>query len=315
MIGSGLQRAARWLVRPQTYLLTVEPAIADLQFEARRSTVACVRAYVGVWRALAAAVAQDVTTETGQGLAALARPVPLRHGAYAFVSASLLLLFPIGSGPPDFGPSWWALLLFFPSTVPIAMLPALTLAVRAAAQQTRAMRGFLTIAALAAMLLFVGIDQGVTRTNQVFREASARAAGIQQVPRGARAMTVSELLAFSSAPQTIADRPVGLLRAHAMRRHFVREAHARIALSAVAFAYVLLGVALASVRLRRAWIVLIAFFAAHSQVLMLPRFVDPHGPVGAMVLAVWLAPATMTAIAALVLRRQSRARTPAATAR
>jgi hypothetical protein len=60
MIGDRLQQIARHLVREETYARIVTPAIADLQYEARSCRCLCVSAYAGAWRALIAAMAQEV---------------------------------------------------------------------------------------------------------------------------------------------------------------------------------------------------------------------------------------------------------------
>jgi len=75
MIGRSLEQICRAVVRPETFEITVAPAIADLQHEARLGTWARVRGYVSVWRVLCIAIALEI----GGDCAATLRAACLRE--------------------------------------------------------------------------------------------------------------------------------------------------------------------------------------------------------------------------------------------
>jgi hypothetical protein len=85
MIGDGLHRLARGMLRPETCRTIVEPAIADLQHEAPQGHFWRARAYVAVYRAVAAAVLAEIAgdcaaTVRQASLGSMALPVAATAG-------------------------------------------------------------------------------------------------------------------------------------------------------------------------------------------------------------------------------------------
>jgi hypothetical protein len=97
MVGESLNRLARRIVREETHSAIVEPAIADLQFESPRRGWTRTRAYIGVWRALAAAAASEISADCW---------IALRTGhPAAAIGASLLML--LGTTLPQIALITW----------------------------------------------------------------------------------------------------------------------------------------------------------------------------------------------------------------
>jgi hypothetical protein len=137
MIGDRLHRIAQGVLREDTCTRIVVPAIADLQHEASRGSCWRVRGYVAVWRALAAALVDDSAADTSAAMSAMTAATAMRPalGTAAIVSALFMLPY-VWNLDALHGPAWVVLPLLAVSVVPLATLPALTVAARQAARRT-----------------------------------------------------------------------------------------------------------------------------------------------------------------------------------
>jgi hypothetical protein len=298
MSGERLHRFARHLVREDTYRLMVAPAIADLCFEAPRGRMARMQAYVPVGRALASAFADDLTVDASAALTAMTAPPAMRRGLCAlavFTIAGLLNFFRVF---PIVGPRSVLILYLLPSAITLAALPALTIAAHEAAGRVHTTRGFLALGIGIAALMFVSIDQGVTRTNMMFREVESRARGLQGPTPGPREMSVVELL-------RVADRGGTAGSAHA--NAFRREPHFRVAAALSCIPYLLFGLALVHLRLQTAAPIVFVIVVAHIELLDLIPSISRHIPLMTHA-AAWLPLIVLSATAIAAHRSSARER-------
>jgi hypothetical protein len=256
MTGDRLHHVARRLLRPETCRAIVEPAIADLQYEATRGPLSRVRGYTGVCRALIAALCTDIVNDTISVIAEMAAPAAVRQSLSTLALASFVLSAPFLSRISEFRGLPWVLLPVV-SVIPLAMLPGLAVAARVAARWRTATRGFVFAALGAAALLLLFIDQGVTRTNRMFRQVEGHARGIGTPAPGPRELTLAELRMGDSAAHR--DR---------QEKAFAQEAPQRVGIAATAVAYVLIGLSLAPVGRRRAAIVLCGVMPVHYSLML-----------------------------------------------
>jgi hypothetical protein len=94
MTGDWVTAVTRWVMRPQTYELTVAPAIADLQHEAATAGLAGrVQGYAGLWRAIIGAFANDIHVDFTLAFNDEARSTAWRAAGQVFGGLFLLSLF------------------------------------------------------------------------------------------------------------------------------------------------------------------------------------------------------------------------------
>jgi hypothetical protein len=284
------------VLREDTCTRIVVPAIADLQHEASRGSCWRVRGYVAVWRALAAALVDDSAADTSAAMSAMTAATAMRPalGTAAIVSALFMLPY-VWNLDALHGPAWVVLPLLAVSVVPLATLPALTVAARQAARRTQSTRGFVCAAVMVGAFLLLYVDQGVTRTNQLFREVEGQAQGIGNPRPGSREMSLAELRHF--------DRAVP----HAGHQNeFDREGPQRIGFAASAVAYALFGLVLA--RVTRAWVVaaaLIGLTVAHYGLTVAAFQISTVAP-GLIRAVTWAPTVVLIATAAFAARRSNR---------
>jgi hypothetical protein len=295
MIGDALHRLACRTLRPETRYRIVEPAIADLQHEAPRGRIWRVRGYIGVWRAVAFAIGDDLLFDTSSVIRGIVTPMALRPALATGALVSVALMLPPAWAMARFHASGWVLMpLLAVSVIPLGTLPALAVAARAAARGNQATRGFVMAGAIAGALLLLYIDQGVTRTNRLFREIEGRAQGIENPAPGARELSLVELRDYD---------PAGHWYGH--ENEFAREGPQRIGFAASAVAYVLAGVALGGIR---TWIVPVAVFAwsvAHYALMLGAFMVSSRRPELTVVIS--FAPVVaLTAAAGLAAKYRAR---------
>ena len=96
MIGDRLHRIARRVLRAETCRTIVEPAVADLQYEAGHGRWAAVRGYAAVWRTIVAAAAGELAADCHAVLAATSLRPSLGP-----------LLLALGVGGVVFAPRLW----------------------------------------------------------------------------------------------------------------------------------------------------------------------------------------------------------------
>jgi hypothetical protein len=291
MIGDRLHRIARRVLSTETCRTILEAAIADLQHEAARGQTWRVRGYIGVCRAFAAALSIDVVTETSRAISAMATAAAVRPAFATLAVVFLILSAPFVARAHEFHASLWVVLpLLLVSGIPLAILPALSVAARSAARSIDSTRGFAFAGLVAAALLLASIDQGITRTNWMFRQIEGGSCGIEQPVRGPRELSLTELWRDDAA----ARWPGG-------EKAFLREGARRIGLAASAIAYVLFGFALARLRMRTTAIVLLGIIAAHSGLMLFAGNVSAgHGLIVVATLSPHLA---MIVAGAVVARR------------
>jgi hypothetical protein len=259
MIGDSLHQFAGRILRGETCRRIVEPAIADLQHEAARSTLWRLRGYTAVWLALGGALAGELSVDASHALRALATPAAVKPALLMLALLSTGLMLPFAWRLETFhAPAWLLIPLLIPSALPVAALPALAVAARVAAREPHSTRGFAVVAAIAAALLLVYTDQGVTRTNRMFRDIEGRAQGIESPAPGARELSLIELRRY--------DPTTHWGRGH--QQEFVREGPQRIGFAASAIAYVLIGVALARVRRWAVAMLLVATSVLHYALML-----------------------------------------------
>jgi hypothetical protein len=163
MIGDRLHRVARRVLRAETCRTIVEPAIADLQHEASHGTRWRLRGYVGVCRAVTAAMIGEIAVDC----AATARRAPLADLAVPVLStAALATLFhgrfvwDIGSSPRPWHHDVVLLALYTPFLFAL-VAPWVTLplaAVLARARHAGARRGAILLSA-SLMILVVFVSE------------------------------------------------------------------------------------------------------------------------------------------------------------
>lgn len=193
MIGDRIARLARRLVRAATYQAMVAPAIADLQHETRRGRVAHLRGYAGVARALVGAGIDDLCVDWRQTFTG----PPVRRAARVAAAVIVLqnvLFFAMWRFDPRESPA--AFILLLPATIlsawPAAMLPAAAIVSRRRGRAAK--RAVLSASIASGVILLAVADQGVTRTNQQFRETIfAARGGTGPLGRGTQERTVREL--------------------------------------------------------------------------------------------------------------------------
>ena len=297
MIGDRLDHLARRILREDSYRLIVGPAVADLQFEAAGGIYPRVRGYAGVWLAFAGAFLAEAISDTRRASLAMTAPGVMRPALVTGAVTVCVLTFRTALDfAPFTGPKGLPVLLLVPSTIPIAVLPALTMAARGGWQRAPLTRGILIAAMGVALVTFVAMDQGVTRSNQAYREIVASATGIQQVRRGAREMSVLDLL--RTDPETAAANGIG------HPNEFKREAHFRLAFAASCVAYALFGIAFAPVRLWIAAVIVSAICIGHFM-LFWPVLVLSRGVPTLVAVSGWLPTIVLTTVAVATLRIQA----------
>jgi len=274
MIGSRLERLARKIVRPSTFDIVVSPAIADLQHEAPLGKWARVRGYAGAWRAVAGGLLDDIGADTTAAVSAMSNRSALYRalGAGTLAFAAWFVRFAWTAGELR-GPLPTLLLLIIPSILPVTVLPAAAVAARDAARRVRGLRGYVLASVALVMLLFAGIDQGVTRANHAFRAVEGAARGIAYPTDGPAEMTVWAL--WRRAP--------GMDSSAHNERLYANEPTNRAAFASSVIAYVLLGIATIRLRKRSAAALLSAFYLMHfvlidlayELVIVVPAFTGP----------------------------------------
>jgi hypothetical protein len=185
MAGDRLARLASLLLRHETFTLIVEPAIADLQHGKVTgvSSVARMRLWIGVVRAISAAVVVETARDLYGAAAAVAAAAPDRTVAgtlVAIVGASVLM-------PRVIYPDLWssapmmtqAVLLMFvlPSAIANGLFVSLVpLGRRLARQDAFATRLFPALLLLLTTVLFAYLDRAVVPANAAFRTFGINAA-------------------------------------------------------------------------------------------------------------------------------------------
>jgi uncharacterized membrane protein YwaF len=292
VIGESLAWLAKGVLHRQTYESMIAPVIADLQHEAHDGTWARLRAYGAVWRAIVGALADDVHGDTAAAMSAMVRWTSLAPAlaTTAGVAGLLMLAFDVHRLE---GPALALLPLLAASVMPLALLPALAVAAHQAARDRVTTRGFAFTGVVIAAFLLLFIDQGVTRTNQVFREIEGRARGIAIVLPGSHEMSLAELRHFDPATSYWSGH----------EKEFAREAARRIGTAASVIAYVLFGVALTRRRMRTFGAVLIAIVTAHVALDLLMSLASSQAP--DLIRILHLTPAIILIAAALVVARRA----------
>ena len=280
MIGDRIQKLARSIVREDTYSLIVVPAIADLQFEEQFGLRARLRAYRAVWFAVLGALLEEVRQDFAVTCtrSAVARAATMSGLAIALQGALFLWMW---SFNPIERPV--AFILLLPALVsggwPAAMLPMAAILARRGVRGTG--RVVLIASAVMAMFILVAADQGVTETNQMFRERIFAAAGARSPARGAQERTLAELW-----PRDDREARVSM--------------HLRLSFIGLTPAWALLGLALA----RRRWFVVVGVgLVAYAYQFFSPFLAAPEDAARLPVWSPWIPVGLILATAAIAARR------------
>jgi len=252
MIGDQLARIARRVVRDDSYGLMVAPAVADLQFESRAGWFSTLRGYLGVWRALCGAIAIE--------LAADARRTLSNDGARLATTQTTVMVGTLfGLQATLFAANFWhewrlnpvLMLLIAPSILGSVLPVGAFTSAAVLSDKPYAHRTVILASIVAAVLIFLFIDQGVTRFNQQFREADAAAGGPGTIAPGSRELPLADLYARGTRQDRI-------------------DLHSRLAICASTIGWAWLGLSLT--RIRRRWLVAVGvvayagYIAAYSAV-------------------------------------------------
>jgi hypothetical protein len=276
--GARLERLARRVLREDTYRLIVAPAIADLQFEAPLGSHSWMRACVGVWLAIVGALGEEVRHDFRN---TCTRPVIARAaiaGMFAIALQGALFMWMWSFNPLERPVPF---LLLLPALVsgawPAAMLP--TAAILARTRMPGARRVVLIASTAVAAVILVAADQGVTETNQMFREEIFAAAGARSPERGAQERTLAELW-----PRNDREARVSI--------------NLRLSILGLTPAWAMLGLALA----RSRWFVVVAVgLLAYSYHLFSPVLASPEDAARLPTWSPWI-PVGLTFVTAGILR-------------
>ena len=294
MIGDRLDRIARRVLSDETYAAVAAPAIADLQFEAHKGWAAQFRSYVAVWSALALGAAEDVAGDTLVASRALRTRKAIVSGAVtALIFFAVFAISTLWNFGELAGPKAILFVLLLPSLLPLTFGPALMMAVRDAAGQWWAVRGYAIAGLIVTGGAFLFVDQAVTRTNYSFRRIEGHARGIADVRKGSREMSVVELLRGDSEDA---------FAYYSRRYQLVREAHTRMSFAASCLAYALFGVRLATKRLRIAIFALLGICIGHAALISLASY-QPRGSLVLASLLPWIPSVILVLVAFVALRR------------
>jgi len=250
MIGRGLERIGRALMRPDTFEATVAPTIADLQHEAPLGTWARVRGYASVWRVLGVSMALEI----GGECAATLRAACIRE-AVAPALATLFGAFMLSGG--------WMIWRWFGAARPwhhsavlVAMLipgflgpilPSIALPVAARLARARtpgALRSAALLTTLAVVAVSLGMGDVARRTEQLRSELFVASALSVRAKEADRPLWQSRdrFATKIAAIRTPSDSALQKLAANAERRRAREAWHGRASLALTVAAFALFGV-------------------------------------------------------------------------
>lgn len=255
MTGDWLAAVARRLTREESYLLTVSPAIADLQFEAgTRNGLGRWMRYIGVWRAIGGTVYADTRHGLGLAFGPDARTAWRMAGVVYAVLLTLNIYFvlPSGFGLDVLGLDGYAAVLAWrlpgamASCLPFILVP---LAIALVRRVDRATRPILLTAALIALVVVIGsltLVVPATRTAEQYFQAAVWRGRMEtaEPPRSLEAVRRDLTVPLARPDQ---------LQARRDRNRYLR--HDIAARGTSTFAFALIGLGLARLRGWRAWLV------------------------------------------------------------
>jgi hypothetical protein len=266
MVGDRFHKLARRLVREDSYHFIVAPAIADLQFEAHLGQRARLRAYRAAWLAVLGALADELIRDVVSTCTRCAIGRAAAASGLAIALQAALFMWMWSFNPVEHP---LAFLLLLPALVsgawPAALLPSA--AILARSRVRGASRVVLIGSAALALFVLGAADQGVTETNQMFREQMFTASGSAGPPaRGPQEQTLAQLWDRGDRDARVA-------------------VHLRLSILGLTTAWATLGLALARAR----WFVAVAIgLLAYASQFFSPFLASPEDAARLPVWSPWI---------------------------